>query len=127
MTVPSQPSNGKQMHQGRKTDRQSNLLSGAQRFKLWQELQAARNELDAMRATFPEAAQMMTQRLGFVVTKSNIRDACHQGIVAWTRRSDRGGVSTNAAAKLNDHEARILALEDMVHRLCVELGMRQTN
>jgi hypothetical protein len=112
----------KNMAHGRKTDRKQNTLHSAQRFKLWQELTTAQGELEATGATFQEAATMMTQRLGFAVTKSNVQDAVEAGIVSWHKRMARSASSSKTAARLDDIDSRVLALEDMVLRICRELG-----
>jgi hypothetical protein len=112
----------KNLAHGRKTDRKQNTLHAAQRFKLWQELTTAQGELEATGATYQEAAAMMSQRLGFTVTKSNVQDAVEAGIVNWHRRMARPAVSSKTTARLDDIDSRVLALEDMVLRICRELG-----
>jgi hypothetical protein len=71
-----------------------------------------------MRADDATAAAMMTQRLGFTVTRSNVRNARHEGIVSWQGpgRGGGGGKLKNAqrVAALED---RVAALEEMVLRL----------
>jgi hypothetical protein len=114
----------KQTHQGRKTDRSNNTLNGSRKFALWQELVKAKGELEAALATYEDAAAMMTQRLGFTVTKANIADAVQQKIVSW-RRPSRGGNNAGAAtaSRIADLESRVAALEDVVLRLCGSAGV----
>jgi hypothetical protein len=112
----------KNMAHGRKTDRKPNSLHAAQRFALWKELVAAQGELEATGATYQEAAAMMSQRLGFAVTKSNVQDAVEAGIVSWHKRMARSASSSKTAVRLDDIDSRVLALEDMVLRICRELG-----
>jgi hypothetical protein len=116
------PTTGKQM-QGRQTNRKCNTLQGAQRFALWQELVKAQGELEAMRATYIEAATMMTQRLGFNITKANVMDAVDQGIVKW-KTPGRGGDFQGKAldGRITELENRVASLEDMVLRLCEASG-----
>jgi uncharacterized membrane protein len=134
--------NGRQKRQDRvrKTDRQSNTLTGKEKFALWTALKEAKGELEAERADMVKAATMMTQRLGFTVTKHNIRDAITQGIVNWKRPYERSAVSSKAVAELKEQldtvanrlttaiskfdalEQRIASVEDIVLRLCAASG-----
>jgi hypothetical protein len=124
----------------RKTDRQSNTLTGKERFALWTALKEAKGELEAERADMVKAAAMMTQRLGFKVTNHNIKDAINQGIVNWKRPYERSAVSSktvaelkdqldamtgqidNAKASINSLEQRLASVEDIVLRLCAASG-----
>lgn len=130
----------KQKQHPRKTDRTANSLTGKERFALWTALKEAKGELEAERADMVKAAAMMTQRLGFKVTKHNIKDAINQGIVNWKRPYERSGVSTRAVAELKEQldtvanrlatvitrfdalEQRIASVEDIVLRLCAASG-----
>jgi uncharacterized membrane protein len=124
----------------RKTDRQSNTLTGKERFALWTALKEAKGELEAERADMVKAAAMMTQRLGFRVTNHNIKDAINQGIVNWKRPYERSAVSSKTVAELKEQldrvanglaavtirldalEQRIASVEDIVLRLCAASG-----
>jgi hypothetical protein len=134
--------NGRQKRQDRprKTDRQSNALTGKERFALWTALKEAKGELEAERADMIKAAAIMTQRLGFKVTRHNVKDAIAQGIVNWKRPHERSGVSSKTVAELKDQldataeqignlkastsilEQRLAAVEDIVLRLCAASG-----
>jgi hypothetical protein len=134
--------NGRQKRQNqvRKTDRQSNTLNGKERFALWTALKEAKGELEAEKADMVKAATMMTQRLGFKVTRHNVKDAITQGIVNWKRPHERSGVSTREVAELKDQldtvanglatiltrfdalEQRLASVEDIVLRLCAASG-----
>jgi hypothetical protein len=96
--------NGRQKRQDRprKTDRQSNALTGKERFALWTALKEAKGELEAERADMIKAAAMMTQRLGFNVTRHNVKDAINQGIVNWKRPHERSGIPSRTAAELKE-------------------------
>jgi hypothetical protein len=125
----------KQKHQPRKGDRECNTLTGGEKFKLWQTLVEAKGELEAVRADFPQAAEMLTQRLGFKVTKNNIRDAVKKGIVDW-KRAARGStlglkktledrIDQEVSAfntRLKSIQERLVAVEDMILRLCAASG-----
>jgi hypothetical protein len=124
----------------RKTDRQSNTLTGKERFALWTALKEAKGELEAERADMVKAAAMMTQRLGFKVTNHNIKDAINQGIVNWKRPYERSAVSSKTVAELKEQldatagqignlkasigslEQRLTSVEDIVLRLCAASG-----
>jgi hypothetical protein len=124
----------------RKTDRQSNTLTGKERFALWTALKEAKGELEAERADMVKAAAMMTQRLGFRVTNHNIKDAINQGIVNWKRPYERSGIPSRTAAELKEQldtmanrlaaivtrfdalEQRLASVEDIVLRLCAASG-----
>jgi hypothetical protein len=130
----------KQQNQARKTGRTANSLNGKERFALWTALKEAKGELEAEKADMVKAAAMMTQRLGFNVTRHNVKDAITQGIVNWKRPHERSGVSTRAVAELKDQldrmangltatttrldalEQRLAAVEDIVLRLCAASG-----
>lgn len=130
----------KQQNQPRKTDRTANSLNGKERFALWTALKEAKGELEAERADMVKAAAMMTQRLGFKVTKHNIKDAINQGIVNWKRPYERSAVSVkmvtelkeqldtmvgqigNVKASIGSLEQRIASVEDIVLRLCAASG-----
>lgn len=130
----------KQKQHPRKTDRQANTLNGKERFALWTALKEAKGELEAEKADMVKAAAMMTQRLGFKVTKHNVKDAITQGIVNWKRPHERSGVSSKVVAELKDQldamagqignvkasisslEQRIASVEDIVLRLCAASG-----
>jgi predicted DNA-binding protein len=134
--------NGRQKKQDRprKTDRQTNALTGKERFALWTALKEAKGELEAERADMVKAAAMMTQRLGFKVTNHNIKDAINQGIVNWKRPFERTAVSSRTAAELKEQldamagqignikasisslEQRLASVEDIVLRLCAASG-----
>lgn len=130
----------KQKQHPRKTDRQANTLNGKERFALWTALKEAKGELEAEKADMVKAAAMMTQRLGFKVTRHNVKDAITQGIVNWKRPYERSPVSSKMAAELKDQldtmanglaaaitkldalEQRLAAVEDIVLRLCHASG-----
>jgi hypothetical protein len=130
----------KKQNRPRKTDRQSNTLTGKEKFALWTALKEAKGELEAERADMVKAAAMMTQRLGFKVTNHNIRDAINQGIVNWKRPYERSAVSSKTVAELKEQldtvanrlataiskfdalEQRIASVEDIVLRLCAASG-----
>jgi hypothetical protein len=130
----------KQKQHPRKTDRTANTLNGKERFALWTALKEAKGELEAERADMVKAAAMMTQRLGFKVTRHNIKDAITQGIVNWKRPHERSGVSSRAVAELKEQldrmanglataiarfdalEQRLASVEDIVLRLCAASG-----
>jgi hypothetical protein len=130
----------KKQNRPRKTDRQSNTLTGKERFALWTTLKEAKGELEAERADMVKAAAMMTQRLGFTVTKHNIKDAITQGIVNWKRPHERSGVSSKIVSELKEQldsmsgqisnvkisisslEQRLASVEDIVLRLCAASG-----
>jgi hypothetical protein len=134
--------NGRQKRQNqvRKTTRENNQLTGKEKFALWTVLKEAKGELEAERADMVKAAAMMTQRLGFKVTKHNIKDAINQGIVNWKRPYERSGVSSKAVAELKEQldrvtnglatvitrldalEQRLTSVEDIVLRLCAASG-----
>jgi hypothetical protein len=134
--------NGRQKRQDRprKTDRQSNALTGKERFALWTALKEAKGELEAERADMIKAAAMMTQRLGFNVTRHNVKDAINQGIVNWKRPHERSGIPSRTAAELKEQldtmanrlaaivtrfdalEQRLASVEDIVLRLCAASG-----
>jgi uncharacterized membrane protein len=124
----------------RKTDRQSNTLTGKERFALWTALKEAKGELEAERADMIKAAAMMTQRLGFNVTRHNVKDAINQGIVNWKRPHEWSGIPSRTAAELKEQldtmanrlativtrfdalEQRLASVEDIVLRLCAASG-----
>jgi hypothetical protein len=130
----------KQTQHPRKTDRTANSLTGKERFALWTALKEAKGELEAERADMIKAAAIMTQRLGFKVTRHNVKDAIAQGIVNWKRPHERSGVSSKTVAELKDQldatagqignlkasisslEQRLAAVEDIVLRLCAASG-----
>jgi hypothetical protein len=130
----------KKLDRVRKTDRTSNSLTGKERFALWTALKEAKGELEAERADMIKAAAMMTQRLGFNVTRHNVKDAITQGIVNWKRPHERSGVSSKAVDELKEQldtvvnglaaavtrfdalEQRLAAVEDIVLRLCAASG-----
>jgi len=112
----------KNIKHGRKTDRKQNALHSAQRFALWKELVAAQGELEATGTTYQEAAVMMSQRLGFTVTRHNVQDAVKAGIVKWKQQRLPSGRAAKTSARLDDIDSRVMALEDMVLRICRELG-----
>jgi hypothetical protein len=106
--------NGRQKRQNqvRKTTRENNQLTGKEKFALWTVLKEAKGELEAERADMVKAAAMMTQRLGFKVTKHNIKE-----------QLDRvtNGLAT-VITRLDALEQRLTSVEDIVLRLCAASG-----
>lgn len=104
---------------GRQKGQKVNNLTGAQKFQLWSALVELRDDFERGNTSKPEAAKILTQKLGFEVSVSAVATAVRQGIVSW-----KEGKGPSSYKRLVDLERRVVELEEIVLRLLTDLGQR---